>query len=361
MIHRYSLAQSIQACRKLAYASNSNFLPAFSFLPHDKREAMFILYAYNRFTDDLVDSPDINPETGEALPVSPRRKRQKLNQWIKALEVTLGEIGGLTPLIRTHGDEAAFSHLEEQFVGCQGLIYLPALKMIVEQFRIPIEALFHLFDGVEADIEPQTFETFDSCADYCHQVATSVGFASLAIWGTTEPLFSERVVKAAKACGIAFQWTNILRDLFEDLSQGRVYLPQNEIRFSGLTVNQIKSILDRQSWLEQKRKPKDLPQAEQFGFNEMRNRMEDFEERFLKLMTRQLERCEIYYDNAAPLYGLIDPKCRKTFGIMWSSYYTLFQELRKYPFGKGTRIRLSFAQRLKLLLRWKCLPCRRLK
>ncbi|MDR0870385.1 MAG: squalene/phytoene synthase family protein, partial [Planctomycetaceae bacterium] len=100
----------------------------------------------------------------------------------------------------------------------------------------------------------------------------------------------------------------------------------------------------------------------QYGFRETLRRMEDFEEKFLKLITRQFERCEIYYTNAAPLYGLISPRSRKMFGIMWSTYYTLFQNIRRHPFmGNTGRARLSSLQRLMLLLRWKCLPCWKLK
>jgi phytoene synthase len=358
----YTLQASIRFCQQVARFAQSNFVPAFSLLPAAKREAMEILYAYTRFTDDLADQPDIDPQNGTILPTSARRKLQKLNQWVAALEATLGSLNGDKPIITNSEQDTAFQALEQKFPGCTGLKLLPALKMIVDRFNIPREPLFHLIDGVESDIEPHDFETFEDCADYCHQVATSVGFASLAIWGTKTPLFSEPVIRAAKACGIAFQWTNILRDLVEDYHNNRIYLPQNELQRCGLTANQFGSLLDRKSWNEQKKKPTNLSNYDQYAFHEMIRRMEEFEQKWNKLIQIQLERCEIYYLNAAPLYQLIQPDSRRVYGLMWNRYYKLFRKIQNNPqqivHGK---IQLSMFQKLRLLLRWKLLPAKRIK
>lgn len=346
----YSLRNSLRACRQLTRASHSSFTPAFSLLPGEKREAMEILYAYNRFTDDLADGSDDDPQL----------KRERLNQWGGVLETVLGVPGGPSGLDAE--DVTGFQVVAEQFPGCDGLELLPALKMIVDRFKIPVEPLYHLLDGVESDVEPRTFATFDDCADYCHQVATSVGFTSLAVWGTTEPLFSDPVVKAAKACGVAFQWTNILRDLAEDYTQGRIYLPQSELQRFGLTDKQFGSLLDQKSWKEEKKRPKGMTDYERYAFDEMVHRMEAFEEKFLRLLQHQFDRCEIYYTNAAPLYGLIHRDSRKVYGMMWSRYYALFRKLRSQPYRLTQgRVRLSALQKLRILLRWKLLPCRRLK
>jgi phytoene synthase len=358
----YSLISSVRKCRDLVRLSHSSFVPAFSLFPAAKREAMEILYAYTRFTDDMVDQPDIDSQTGMKIPISPRRKLQKLNQWVSALEAVFGSNTGNLPTIADAHNETAFQKLEQNFSGCTGLELLPALKMIVDKFKIPREALFHLIDGVESDITPRTFETFDDCADYCHQVATSVGFALLAVWGTTEPLFSEPVVRAAKACGIAFQWTNILRDLKEDITNGRFYLPQNELKRYGLTEKQFASLLDRKGWNEQKKKPQNLAEPNLYAYNEMLHRMEEFEEKFSRLLQSQFERCEIYYTNATTLYPLIQRDSRSGFGMMWSRYYALFRNIRRNPLRLGQcRIQLSRLQKIRLILRWKFLPRRQLK
>lgn len=357
----FSLRNSLAACRRLTYASKSSFAPAFALLPSAKRQAMEVLYAYNRFTDDLVDMPDVNAKTGQPIPTSPRRKLQKLNQWAGVLEATLGSLSGNLPIISDAEDEKSFQELAADFPGCAGLSYLPALKKVVDRFQIPIEPFFHLIEGVESDIEPRRFETFDDCADYCHQVATSVGFASLAVWGTTEPLFSDNVVHAAKACGIAFQWTNILRDLLEDYRNDRIYLPQNELTRVGLTEKQFGSLLDRKSWNEQKKRPKDPTGYDQYAFDNMLRQMETFETKFDRLLAMQIERCEIYYTNAVPLYRLIERDSRRVYGMMWSRYRKIFEKIRRHPLRitRG-RVRLSMMQKLRLFLRWKFLFPRQL-
>ena len=364
MEHRLnlSLSQSIWACRQLTALAHSNFVPAFTLLPPDKRQAMEILYAYTRFTDDIADLPDFSPE-GDTIVVSPRRKKQKFNQWVGVLEAVFGKIGDENIPQIDPKDEAAFRHIAEQFPGCGGLVFLPALKMIVDKYNIPRQPLFHLIDGIEADMEPKPFATFDDCADYCHQVATSVGFTSLAIWGTNEPLFSEPVVRAAKACGIAFQWTNIIRDLSEDYRNGRVYLPQSELQRFGLTEQQFGSILDGASWAAQKKPPKKNKTYDHYAFQGMVREMEKLEDKFLQLIIHQLNRCEVYYVNSMPLYRMIHRDSRRTFGLMWNYYHALYRNMRQNPWlvAKENRIRLSFYHRLHLWLRWRFLLCRKLR
>jgi phytoene synthase len=370
----YSLQNSIRFCQQFARSSKSNFVSAFALLPTAKSQAMEILYAYTRFTDDLVDQPNPNTQNITTTPNNTpnntpdnthdntQKKLQKLNQWVAALEATLGSLNGNPPTVDNAQNKTAFQMLEQQFPDCTGLKLLPALKMIVDQFNIPREPLFHLIDGVESDIEPRYFKTFEDCADYCHQVATSVGFASLAIWGTSEPLFSTPVVHAAKACGIAFQWTNILRDLKEDYQNNRIYLPQNELQRYGLTPKQFGDLLNRKTWNEQKIKPKKLTEYEQYAFHEMTRRMDEFEEKWNKLLQIQFERCEIYYANAAPLYQLITKDSRRVYGLMWNRYYNIFRKIQQKPLQSlQKRVQLSTLQKLQLLTLWKFLPPKQLK
>ncbi len=358
----FSLRNSITACDLLTRASHSSFAPAFSLLPSAKRQAMEILYAYTRFTDDLADMPDVDPTTGQELPTSPRRKRQKINQWSSIVEAVLGYPGETEPRIGSAEDAAAFQQLEHDFPGCPGIVYLPALRKIVDDFHIPRVSLFHLIEGIESDIEPRRFETFDDCADYCHQVATSVGFASLSIWGTTEPLFSEHVVKAAKACGIAFQWTNILRDIIEDFRNGRFYLPEVELTRCGLTEKQFESILDRKSWNEMRKRPKKMSEKDLYEYNNLLRQTDEFEQKVLRFLQQQLERCEIYYTNAAALYPLINADSRNVYGMMWSRYNALFKKIRRNPLRIGERrVSLSLWKKCSIYFRWHFLSCRRLK
>ena len=357
-----SLSHSIRACRQLTAQARSNFAPAFALLPAAKRQAMEILYAYTRFTDDLADLPDFGPK-GEIIEITPRRRRQKLNQWVGALEAVLGKVGSDTvPQIHPN-NKKAFQDLAEQFPGCAGLIFLPALKMIVDKYQIPREPLFHLIDGIESDIEPKPFATIDESVDYCHQVATSVGFATLAIWGTNEPLFSEPVVKAAKACGVAFQWTNVVRDMLEDYRNGRVYLPRLELQRFGLTEKQLGAILDGAGWAAQKRSLNKRGNAGLFTTHDPGGEMKKIETRFLKLVDQQLHRCEVYYENSLPLYYLIHRDSRRAFGLMWNYYYSLFRKIRRNPLlvTQEPRVRLSFGKKTRLWFTWRFMPHRKLR
>ena len=351
-----SLSRSIWACRQLTALSCSNFAPAFTLLPSAKREAMEILYAYTRFSDDIADLPDFSPK-GDTVITSLRRKKQKFNQWVGALEALLGKIGDDNVPQIDYKDEKVFLRIAEEFPGCGGLVFLPALKMIVDKYNIPREPLFHLLDGIEADMDPKPFETFDDSADYCHQVATSVGFASLAIWGTHEPLFSDVVVKAAKASGIAFQWTNIVRDMLEDYQNGRIYLPVSELQRFGLTEKQFGSLLDGAAWATEKKPPQGKGSHDNYAHQNMVREMEKFEEKFLKLVSFQLNRCEVYYENSTPLYQLIHRDSRRTFGLMWSYYHALYRKICRNPWWitKKNRVRLPSYQRFSLWLRWRFL------
>ncbi|MDR1479729.1 MAG: squalene/phytoene synthase family protein [Planctomycetaceae bacterium] len=356
------LRESILRCARYTFASSSNFYPAFSFLPKERREAMGILYAYTRYTDDLVDMPDIDPQTGEVLPVNSRRKRQRLNQWCSAVEAVLGRIDGTGIQVSGAEDEGGFVKLREQYQGCAGFVFLPALRMIVDRFQIPVQPLYHLIEGVDLDIEARRFGTFQDVSDYCHQVATSVGFASLAIWGTVKPLFSEEVVHAAKASGIAFQLTNILRDLVEDFNVGRLYLSIDEITMCGLTENQFGALLDRNTWNAEKRSIAENNNKNNYTFSDQLGQMKKLEDKFDQVLNKQFERCDIYYANSAKLYKLIEPRSRKVFGMMWNRYHKLFKIMQKRPklILQNKRISLSMFQKLRLYFRWKLLPCFRL-
>ena len=182
------LAASYVHCQQIARRSASSFYYSFLLLPKPKRQAMCALYAFLRQTDDLSDSAD-----------SATDRRAALETWRESLErATRGAFDD--PL-------------------------LPALADTMAGYSIPVDHLHAVIDGVEMDLEPLEYETFDELEAYCHRVASAVGLACLCIWGTT----SERALEPARQCGVAFQLTNILRDLKEDAARGRVYLPREDL------------------------------------------------------------------------------------------------------------------------------------
>ena len=120
---------------------------------------------------------------------------------------------------------------------------LPALVDSVEKYHIPAEYLFAVFDGVEMDLDRHRYETFDELKQYCQRVASAVGLACIHIWGfrgqgTAE---GDAAFEAAWQAGIALQLTNILRDLKADAAGDRVYLPLEDFRSSGYSIEELKN------------------------------------------------------------------------------------------------------------------------
>jgi len=176
-----SLDDSYRYCETLTRQQAGNFYPAFRILPRGQRLSMCALYAFNRIADDCGD---------EDAPLEV--KRLKLDEWRRGLQGCL------------RGD---FHHPTHA-----------ALADTVRRHSIPIEYLEAVLDGVAMDLSPVMVETFVELRRYCYQVASAVGLACIHIWG-----FSDDSAKVyAEEAGIAFQLTNILRDLKEDAERDRV-------------------------------------------------------------------------------------------------------------------------------------------
>jgi phytoene synthase len=183
------LAASYAACRKIVRQANSSFPLAFRLLSRPKRDAMNAIYAFARLADDVVDQP-----------------------------------AALRP--RFH---SLFNHgLQRALAGEYKHEILPALYDTIQRYAIPHEYLFDLVSGIEMDLEPVRFETFLDLRTYCYRVASVVGLACVRIWGVRPGASFEFAEGPAEAAGIAFQLTNILRDLAEDEARGRDYLPRED-------------------------------------------------------------------------------------------------------------------------------------
>jgi phytoene synthase len=197
-----SLAESSAWCRRCTQRSRSNFYLSFFTLPRSLFADMCVLYAFMRLTDDLGDDATIPAPARLAL----------IEQWRVQVEHALN--GG------------PFEHPA-----------LPALADVVTRHGIPREYLFAVIDGIQRDLEPTGFETFAELSDYCYHVAGAVGLCCLHIWGFSD----DRALKLAIDCGLAFQLTNILRDVGEDARMGRCYLPREDLRRFGLTLDDLRA------------------------------------------------------------------------------------------------------------------------
>ena len=196
------LAQSYAWCRRCTQRSRSNFYLTFFTLPRNLFSDMCVLYAFMRVTDDLGDDAKIPAASRSTL----------IETWRMQVELAL--------------DGGGFEHPA-----------LAALDDIVRRHSIPHEYLYAVIDGVQRDLDPKGFETFVDLTDYCYHVAGAVGLCCLHVWGFSD----SRALKLAVDCGLAFQLTNILRDVGEDARMGRCYLPREDLRRFDLTFEDLRS------------------------------------------------------------------------------------------------------------------------
>ena len=200
-----------QYCQTKAATSGSSFYYSFLFLPPDKRRAITALYAFCREVDDVVDEC-----------IEPDVARTKLAWW-------RSEIDGL-------------------FNGTPQHPVTRALSQPIENFNLPQSRFLEIIAGMEMDLTRQRYATFDDLQLYCYRVAGVVGLMAAEIFGRTETA----TLEYAENLGTAFQLTNIIRDVGEDASRDRIYIPLDELtRFDvdphdilrGRTSPQFKDLL----------------------------------------------------------------------------------------------------------------------
>jgi 15-cis-phytoene synthase len=183
-------------CDRIARQRARNFYPAFRFLPLSRRLALSAFYTFCSLSDDVSDAAPEEPTA---------RKRQRLIQWRDELERTFYQQGE-SPVSIALGDA-------------------------IKRYDLPRQPFFDLLDGIDMDLEPREYNSWEDLQLYCRRVASSVGLVSLRIFGCTAP---EGEIYADNL-GIAFQLTNILRDVNEDFQQGRIYLPLDDRINFGIT------------------------------------------------------------------------------------------------------------------------------
>ena len=234
-------------CQDKAAKSGSSFYYSFMFLPADKRRAITALYAFCREVDDVVD---------ECSDISVARTT--LAWW----RGQVAEIYGGKPL-----HPVAI-----------------ALVPVVKQFNMAQEHLLEIIDGMEMDLEQHQYADFKALQLYCYRVASVVGLLAAGIFGYTD----RKTLKYAHDLGIAFQLTNIIRDVGEDARRGRIYLPQDELAQFGVHTHDILNAHET--------------------------------EEFQKLMQFQIERAQHFYQQAFEQLPAADRKSQRT-GIIMSAIY----------------------------------------
>ena len=183
-------------------------------------------------------------------------------------------------------------------------------------FSIPAEYFHWIIDGAEMDLARNSYASFEELYQYCFHVASAVGLVCLQVFGFTD----HRAPKLAELCGIAFQLTNILRDIEEDAAMGRIYLPEEDLKRFHLSADDLRAgVCDR---------------------------------RFLEFMTFQTERAGAYYAQARGLLPLVDADSRAALWAMMEIYERLLKKIVRRRFDVfGRRVRLSSAEKATIALR----------
>ncbi len=261
-----ALRSSYRFCNELSRREARNFYYSFLLLPKERRRSMCALYAFMRRTDDLADQP------GEPL-----AKRSALSAWRSDLDRVLA------------GDPETLGATTPNWPG------LPALADSVRRHAIPARHLHEVIDGVEMDLQPRPFLTFDDLYRYCYHVASAVGLCCIHIWGyRSEGGKAERL---AESCGLALQLTNILRDVREDAQSGRIYLPQEDLERFGVA-------------------PEELSAAQTSA-------------RVRELFAFEARRAYDYYGKASPLADLVAPVGRPVLAAITGIYRALLDEIAR--------------------------------
>jgi len=240
-------------------ASKSNLALAFVALPQGRRRDITTFYAFCRLVDDIADDP--------ALPVA--EKRRRLSLWRESVSDTFA------------GEPAI----------------APALREIIRKYMIQRGYFEEILDGVEMDLVPRRYETFEELRTYCYRVASVVGLVSIEIFGYRNPACKEYAIEL----GMALQLTNILRDIREDWENGgRIYLPLEDLaRF-------------------------------QYAPGDLAARVHD--DRFLRLMNFEADRAATFFKKAAALLPVEDRRSMAPARIMAEVYGRILRKMRAEGF-----------------------------
>ena len=289
------LAMAYSVCRGIARASAKNFYYGFKVLPKRKSEALCAVYAFMRRCDDISDDP--------ALPL--RERRMRLESWLDGLH--------------------------HAFAGepTDDPIFL-ALTDAQRRYNIPLDLLDQLALGTLMDVQeqqggevtgsstssapPLEYQSFEDLRLYCYRVASVVGLVCIKIFGYRD----RRAEQLAERCGMAFQLTNIIRDVKEDASLGRIYLPQEDLAKFGLTSADLLGTPDAA--------------------------------RLRPLLELEAGRARELYQSGHDLIPLVDEDSQPALWVLVTIYQRLLEKIASRQFNVwGEKIRLPVREKLAIL------------
>jgi 15-cis-phytoene synthase len=305
---RLQLRAAYAICRSIARTAAKNFYYGFMVLPGNKRNALCAVYAFMRHADDISDDPSVSVD----------ERRTRLHALLDSLHRVIDGEATDDPVLMAVADTQ-------------------------RRYKIPIEWLNKLVEGTAMDVQPglssgspghsaevsvgsakaatqvaslATYETFDDLYHYCYHVASVVGLVCIRIFGYSDPAAEP----LAERCGIAFQLTNIIRDVKEDAELGRVYLPQEDLRLFGRSASELTA------------------------------KASNTAERFRPVLAFEADRAREFYRSAAKLLPLIEDDSRPALWVLVEIYSRLLEKIARRDYNVfGPKIRLTTAEKLSVL------------
>ena len=287
MTDELTLQAAYAVCRAIARREAKNFYYAFVALPQARRDAICAIYAFMRKADDLADDESIPQE----------ERRRQLDAWLAGWHAA------------ARGEATA----DPVFV---------AVRDAIARFSIPLSLLDELVAGTTMDVEPKgtatdTYATFDDLYRYCYLVASVVGLVCIRIFGYSDP----RAEKLAEETGIAFQLTNILRDVAEDASRNRVYLPLDALAAHNVPVEAL---------VNHAAAPPSVSER--------------------AVLAELADKAERYYQSSQALLPLIDRESRPALQVLVRIYHALLKRIVTADYDVFTRrASVPTAQKLAIL------------
>jgi 15-cis-phytoene synthase len=265
-----TLQASYAFSRRIARTRARNFYYSFLLLSREQKNAMCAIYAFMRHSDDISEGEGASAEAS--------------HQW------------------RTDLDSALNGNFPENPLW-------PAFHDTVKRYNIPHQYFHEMIEGVSGDLQPRQIQTFDELYRYCYQVASVVGLTIIHIFGFDNP----EALALAEKCGIAFQLTNILRDVREDRENRRIYVPAEDIqRFSANLAH--------------------------------------YDANFIELMRFEAARAEAYYQESRPLIALVHKRSRRSLWALIEIYRRLLLKIEQSNFDVlDRRIRIPTSEKLGIL------------
>jgi phytoene synthase len=297
------LSAAYAACRAIARREAKNFYYSFRVLPQHKSDAMCAVYAFMRKADDLADDESLSLEA----------RREAMTSWTTAWRASR-----TSPT--TDPIFLALNDTQQRFAISNDL-----LEKLVQGTTLDLHPIqpgvghTHIdLDGSTTSYDFDVYDTFDDLYRYCYLVASVVGLVCIRIFGYTDP----RAEEFAERTGIAFQLTNILRDVREDAERGRIYLPSDDMKRTGSDVDSIRRACGGS--------PIDAAT--------------------LSLLQLEIDRAQDYYRSATQLIPLLDPDGRPAMRVLARIYHDLLDLIAADPSAVfRERVSVPTARKLSIL------------